>query len=163
MPPRTPHYGAEVTSTLRLGSPRASTHSSSLPLNLPRTSPAAMRAAALPASPVPLRSTAARIAAHPQAKRRPHLATRACRVPVVPPSTPHARPPRQPPAAGLRGKALRATVRAGDPTASRPRNRANEECASGKRVSSRAAVARAAAFGVVGSSGTFSTPDRYST
>ena len=44
---RTPHY-REVTSTLRPGSPRASTHSSSLSLNLPRTPRTARRAAASP-------------------------------------------------------------------------------------------------------------------
>lgn len=46
---------------------------------------------------------------------------------------------------------------------SRPRSRVDEGCASGERVSIRAVLARAAAFGVAGSSGTFSTRDRYST
>ena len=59
---RTPHYGDEVTSTLRPGSPRASTQS--VPPRprgqSPPHTPPGPAGGGKPASPVPLRSTAAR-------------------------------------------------------------------------------------------------------
>jgi len=118
-----------------------------------------------PASPVPLRSTAAR----PTGPRQPagmlrtpppvaavfrSLRLPAHRAPGKPPHHPQ-RCDRGGASGGRRGESRIC--------GSRPLHRACEEGASGERVSSRAELARAAAFGVAGSSGTFSTPDPYST
>jgi len=105
MPPRTPHYRA-VTSHLRPGSSRASTRlvrSRSIP---PRACHPAGRAAALPASPVPLRSTAARPAApaNPRALRTPPPVCAVCRSLRLP-CTPRPRPTAPPPAAPRKGSA----------------------------------------------------------
>ena len=164
---RTPHYGDEVTSTLRPGSPRASTQS--VPPRprgqSPPHTPPGRACGGKPASPVPLRSTAAR----PTGPRQPagmlrtpppvaavfrSLRLPAHRAPGKPPHHPQ-RCDRGGASGGRRGESRIC--------GSRPLHRACEEGASGERVSSRAELARAAAFGVAGSSGTFSTPDPYST
>ena len=125
------------------------------------TRPGVRRQARLPGSAPLHRRTPSRPR---QPKSAPHPAARCRRVPVAEaPCTPRPRQAAQPPCRDAAGEALRVAVRAGGVAGSRPLHRACEEGASGKRVSSRAVLTRAAAFGVAGSSGTFSSPDHYST
>jgi len=133
-------------------------------VNLPRTPHPARRAAASP----PPRFRSAPPPHAPPAPANP-LECSAPRRPLPPcsgrRSSLHTAPPASRPTtrSDATGEALREAVEVIGHHWLAPFESDLLERASGKRVSSRAELARAAAFGVAGSSGTFSTPDRYST